>query len=156
MLRNRNGFTFVEVTIAIAILAFSLIALIGLLGIGLSGEKSSAEDTRFAGMADYVIATERNNTNSTFATASAANYSSTYYFDLLGNTNSQSAAYALCTVTNISTNSIVTSNTPSTTLVNSNVVGSNVASFKAVFTYPLSAPAANRMTNVYYFNRSNP
>jgi uncharacterized protein (TIGR02598 family) len=153
MPRNRNGFTFVEVTLAIGIFAFALIAMIGLLGIGLSGEKSSAEDTRFAGMADYVIATERNNS---FATVSAANYTSTYYFDLLGNTNTQSAAYALCTVTNISTNSMVTSNTPSTTLTNSAVVGANVAPFKAVFTYPLSAPAVNRMTNVYYFNRSNP
>ena len=153
MSRYRHGFTFVEVTIAIAILAFSLIALIGLLGIGLSGEKSSSDDTRTAGMVDYVIASERKNA---FTNVSAVNYATNYYFDILGNTNSQSASYAQCTVTNVSTNTVSSANpTGQTMWTNSGIVGTNVASMKAVFTYPLTAPAANRMTNVYYFNRSN-
>lgn len=151
---NRYGFTLVEVTIAIAIFAFALIAMAGLLIVGLSSERSSSEDTRKAAMVDYVIATERSDS---FADVSAADYSTNFYFDVLGNTNSQSDAYAQCTITNVSTNSIVSSNTGSTiTLTNSGIVGPNVASLKAVFTYPLTAPATNRVTNVYYFNRSNP
>jgi uncharacterized protein (TIGR02598 family) len=146
MSRNRLGFTFVEVTIAIAILAFTLIVLIGLLEIGLFSEKASSDDTRMGGMVDYVIATERKNS---FANVSAESYTTNYYFDILGDTNAQTAAYVQCTVSNVSTNSIGS-------LTNSAVVGPNVAPFKAVFTYPLTAPAANRTTNVYYFNRSNP
>ena len=136
--RRRRGFTFVEVVFAIAVLSFALIGMLGLLSVGFSTQKSSAEDTRLAAMAHYVMATEH---MKPFADVTGAGYTATYYFDLLGNTNIASTSYLSCVVTNI------TAVTPAT--------GTNLVPMQAVFTYPLAAPAANRKKNVFYFDRAN-
>jgi len=141
---TRRGFTLVEVALAIAVLAFALVTLIGLLTVGLSSQKSSLEDTRIAAMASYVMATERMNP---YATVSSSSYSTNYYFDLQGSTNTVAASYLQCTVTNVA--SVVNS---STGIPNSIILGANVVPMKMIFVYPLPAPAR---TNVFYFNRSN-
>jgi len=141
---SRNGFTLVEVAFAIAILAFVLVTLIGLLAVGLSTQKASVENTRMAAMAGYVMASER---MEPFATVSSSSYSTNYYFDLQGNTNASAASYLQCTVTNNA--SAVNS---STGISDSTILGANVVPMKMLFIYPLPAPAN---TNVFYFNRSN-
>ncbi len=142
---SRNGFTLVEVAFAIAVLAFVLVTLIGLLTVGLSTQKSSSEDTRLAAMVGYVIATER---MKPFATVCSPTYttSTPYYFDLQGNTNAQSASYLQCSVSNVSS---LSGNSSFLGIGNGNT---NIAPMKAVFTYPLPSQVK---TNVFYFNRSN-
>lgn len=141
---SRNGFTLVEVAFAVAILAFVLVTLIGLLAVGLSTQKASVENIRMAAMSGYVMASEQ---MKPFATVSTAGYTTNYYFDLQGNTNIESASYLQCTVTNAA--GAVNS---ATGLADSSVLGGNVVPEEMVFVYPLPAPAK---TNVFYFNRSN-
>lgn len=134
---HRQGFTLVEVAFAIALLAFAMVTLIGLLAVGLSSQKASNEDTRIAAMVGYVISTERMRP---FATVAGTGYTTNYYFDLQGNTNASGASYLKCTVNNVSAS-------------NTSILGTtNVATMQAVFVYPL--PAATR-TNVFFYNRSN-
>ena len=141
---SRNGFTLVEVAFAIAILAFVLVTLIGLLAVGLSTQKASVEDTRLAAMAGYVMASEH---LKPYATIAVSGYSTIYYFDLQGNTNTSASSYLECTVTNNA--SAVNS---ATGISDATILGANVTPMKMAFIYPLPAPAK---TNVFYFNRSN-
>ena len=140
---RRNGFTLVEMAVALAVLAFAMVTLIGLLAVGLSSQKSSTEDTRLAAMVGYVISTERMRT---FVTVSNPSYTTNYYFDIQGNTNTQSASYLRCTVTNVSSS-------------NSSILGgTNIATMQAVFVYPWVAGtplSAGTKTNVFFYNRSN-
>jgi uncharacterized protein (TIGR02598 family) len=150
---SRNGFTLIEVAFSIAILAFALVTMIGLLTVGLSAEKSSVENTRMAAMAGYVMASERMNS---FTNVSASGYTTNYYFDLQGNaTNAASTAtapYLECIVTNNA--SAINTNTGIADFTILNPVSgiTNVVPMKMLFIYPLPAPAN---TNVFYFNRSN-
>ncbi len=149
MLHRRRSFTLVEVILAVSLLAFALVALIGLLGISLSSEKSSSQDIQLATEVSYVLTTERTNS---FATVAAAGYGRNYYFDFAGNflgTNRPAAtdpppAYLLCIVTNVGGLS-----------TNAAFLGANIAAMRAMFTYPIFAPAGSQQTNVIYFNRSN-
>ncbi len=79
-----------------------------------------------------------------YAVVSAAGYSTTYYFDLNANTNTPSASYFKCTVTNIaslgSNPAFLASNT-------------NFAPMQMTLAYPISAPVNS---NVFYYNRANP
>jgi len=138
MSSGRRGFTLVEMAVAIAILAFVLVSLTGLLSVGLSTQKSSLDDTRAAAVAQYVIAMEHMNS---FANVSVSSYTTNYYFDLSGNTNTAAASYYQAKVSNISSFS-----------GNSGLLGANVAPMQLMLTYPL--PACTK-TNVFYYNRSN-
>lgn len=44
----RDAFSLIEVTIAIGIVAFSLVAMLGLIGVGLQSSRQSADDTAVA------------------------------------------------------------------------------------------------------------
>src|SRR5438067_2326768 len=55
LFRNKNGFSLVEVTIALGIGAFCLIAIFGLLPVGLTSNRNSVEQTKAAGVATAVF-----------------------------------------------------------------------------------------------------
>lgn len=50
-----SGFSLVEVTLALGIVTFTLVAIIGLLSVGLDAGRASAEDTAVAGMSRQVL-----------------------------------------------------------------------------------------------------
>jgi len=55
-LHSRSGFSLVEVTLALSVAAFSLVAIFGLLPVGLNSNQASIEQTVAAGMATRLSA----------------------------------------------------------------------------------------------------
>jgi len=62
-----HGFTLVEVVIALGVLAFALVALIGLLPLGMQSNRESREETEAIGLVRHLVAERRAHpfTNST-------------------------------------------------------------------------------------------
>jgi uncharacterized protein (TIGR02598 family) len=50
-----GGFSLVEVTVAVGICAFVILALVGLMATGLTSAREASRDTATAGMAEYVL-----------------------------------------------------------------------------------------------------
>jgi len=88
-----NAFSLVEVVIAIGIVSFALLAMMGLASVSLQSERSSASDTDLAALSQQVFSRLR---SLPFASLSDTNY----FFDADGSptTNSAGAVYE-CAVT---------------------------------------------------------
>lgn len=128
--RVLHGFTLVEVTIAMGLVTFVLVALMGLLSVGLGSGREAQVQTLEAMALRQIRAGLQTNTPSGFTGA-------TYYYNYDGSTNaSAGGAYLQCQVTvNQPTNSLA------------------VGDFSGVileFSHPLSGPATNRTTNVFH------
>ncbi|CAN5531467.1 hypothetical protein BH09VER1_BH09VER1_23160 [soil metagenome] len=124
------GFSLVEVALALGIVSFALLAIVGLLGVGLSSGKSAQVDTMQTAAARSLLAAIR--TNSPSAVSGA-----TSWLNYDGSTNaSASGAYFQCTIT---------TNAPPPGVLAANMVG-----LRLEFQYPLSAAVANRKTNVFH------
>ena len=90
--RFRSGFSLVEVTLALGVAAFCLLAVFGLLPIGLKTQQTAIEQTAATGIVSAVAADLRNTartttTSSLFAItipANTASSSSRLYFDSEG------------------------------------------------------------------------
>jgi uncharacterized protein (TIGR02598 family) len=85
----REAFTLIEVVLAIALITFAIIGLIGLFAVGLRADQRASDDTAFAAMASRIIAQLSAATNSAaLQNLAATNYS----FDASGmpTTNTQS------------------------------------------------------------------
>lgn len=54
-LRSKGGFSLVEITVAIGVIAFALVGLMGLLSASLNTGKASEDDTRYAAMSQQVL-----------------------------------------------------------------------------------------------------
>src|SRR5437764_7218016 len=60
LIRSSNGFTMVEIAIAVAVIAFALVAIIGILPAGLQVQKENREDTLMAQDGTYFMEAIRN------------------------------------------------------------------------------------------------
>lgn len=67
----RFGFSLVEVTLALGIAAFCLVAIFGLLPVGLNSNRAAIEQTAAAGVAQAIIADLRATQNSNPSTATS-------------------------------------------------------------------------------------
>lgn len=61
--KSPGGFSLVEVTVAVGICAFVILALVGLMATGLTAGREASKDTATAAMADTVLNSLRTNTN---------------------------------------------------------------------------------------------
>lgn len=77
--KARSGFTLTEVAIALGIVAFVLIPLLGLMSVGMGAGRHSIEDTVIAGLTKMVLTDLKTNSYSNLPT-----YSSTRIFDYSG------------------------------------------------------------------------
>lgn len=96
---RRGAFSLVEVTIAIGLVGFCLVALFGLFSVGLKTNRQATSDTILASASSIIAAElQAQGTNS---------ISSSYYFDHLGipTTNAQSALFVCQVSTNLVPNS---------------------------------------------------
>ena len=90
--RSRSGFSLVEVTLALGVAAFCLLAVFGLLPIGLKTQQTAIEQTAATRIVSAVVSdlrsTARATTTSSLFTinipANTASSSSTLYFDTEG------------------------------------------------------------------------
>ena len=60
-IRPGSGFSLVEVVLALGVISFALVAIIGLLPIGLASGRGSIQESRANHLADEIFATLRHN-----------------------------------------------------------------------------------------------
>jgi len=93
---NRRGFSLVEVVMAMGIVAFALVSMLGLFSVGIGAGKHSGEDTEMASMSMEVLGRFRNITSTVIPAAT------NLYFDYQGrytNTANPLNAYYECRLT---------------------------------------------------------
>jgi uncharacterized protein (TIGR02598 family) len=76
MIQNNHAFSLIEVTLAIGVIAFALIAVVGLIPIGIQSSKDAADDTRASAIAQDAFTRTQSQLNS-YVAANAALPSST-------------------------------------------------------------------------------
>jgi uncharacterized protein (TIGR02598 family) len=127
----RGGFSLVEVVIALGIVTFAIVALIGLFGVGLQASKQASEDTETSAMACQILNQYRNGT-----VGSGTNTS--FLFDSQGVlTTVTSNAFYVCTF--------------STTVAGTTVPDSYLIKATAQITWPYTVSDSKRpFTNLIY------
>lgn len=83
---NKQGFSLVEITLALSIAAFSLTAIFGLLPVGLNNNQSSIQQTVAVNLASGIEADVRQAPADSSASSSTATKSSTYNVAIPTNT----------------------------------------------------------------------
>lgn len=141
MLRPRNlghGFSLVEVVLAVGIVVFALLAMVGLFSVGHMASRRATDQTSLAAAALQVISKARAQTNLAAPV--------TYYFDLHGQavSNIDDAAY-VCLAT---FSTVPTAEMPD--------ISTNLARLQVQFTWPASVPTNRPYTNTFYANLSTP
>ena len=137
--RSSHGFSLIEVAIAMGIVAFVLVALMGLLSVGLNSGKKSSEDTQVASMASQLAGLWRNSTSNHLTPKTTR----LYYFDRDGqqtNTTQAAAAFYACKVVagNVAPSEIAADTT-------------NLVRVQMIFTWPAHLPEGSRPnTNIVY------
>jgi uncharacterized protein (TIGR02598 family) len=94
-----NGFSLIEIAVAISIASFCLLAILGLMSVSFRASQQAGEYTTMAGAANWIISKAQ--ADSAFALPSAA--PTTLYFDAWGqNTAKRGSAKYACAVTKTS------------------------------------------------------
>ena len=125
-----RAFSLTEIVIALGILSFALVAIIGLLNVGLRSSNDAHVDTIKAATVRSILSSVRTNQQ-----ASYSGETRWYKFD--GSTNGGATdAYFEC---------VIATNAPPSAISAQRMVGLRVE-----FRYPLSAPAQFRTTNVLH------
>ncbi len=99
--RPAQGFTLIEVVLAIAVITFATIGLIGLFGAGLRADQQAGADTAFATMTSRMMAQLSSATNSTALQSMA---STSYFFDMDGMPVANTQPVYSCAITLTQTN----------------------------------------------------
>jgi uncharacterized protein (TIGR02598 family) len=138
-----HGFSLVEVVMALGIISFVIVGILGLLSVGLSTAKKSTRATNLSAISSQVISSIRNDTN-TYTSAVLTGMVSTpvrFYFNYSGSpqTTSNSETFYLCEVGSETASSVL----GATTLSGYTVLILTVSS-------PLAAPEANRDKEVLH------
>lgn len=93
MIENRShGFSLIEVTLAIGIIAFGLIAILGLVPVGLNAAKDAADDTRTSLIAQDVFNRVRGDLSTNTTAVPVANLS-LRWLDASGNLQASPISY---------------------------------------------------------------
>jgi len=150
---RREGFSLVEVVIALGITSFVIIAIIGLLSVGLQTSRESAEDTNLALMTQTTTALLRSRPfSNVFNSPNFGDATADYFFDANGDlTRDAAGAPATTTDTNSLFACTISRRTPSLAPLST----SNFIYLQYKFTWPLSAPAANRKEKVGVISLAN-
>ena len=124
------AFSLAEIVIALGILAFALVAIIGLLNVGLRSSKDAQIDTIKAATTRSILSSIRTNAPASYA-------GETRWFNFDGSTNANGVdAYFEC---------LIATNAPPPPVSAQRMTGVRIE-----FRYPLSAPPAGRTTNVFH------
>lgn len=134
--RYRRAFSLVEVAMAIGIVSFVLLAVAGLMGVGLNASKSAQIDTMQAANSRLLLAMVATNDFDTFT-------SSTLYINQDGSTNSSIVGASIEATVSVVAN-------PSGVRPE---IGNKFKVVKIDFAYPAQAASSNRVTNTVYASR---
>jgi len=141
---NKRAFSLIEVVIAVGIFAFAVVAIFGLMSVGLRSGRESANDLALGLMTQTVSSVLRVqgfSSNLNNAAYGSANTTPNFYFNLDGDlardasgvpSTTASTNYYGCAVARSSASFQTT----------------NAMLLRLVFTWPMQAPPANRQTRV--------
>jgi uncharacterized protein (TIGR02598 family) len=127
---RRKAFTLVEIAIALAVVSFALLALLGLISVSLQSSRNASQDTEIALASEYALSTLTTNTYANLATTPPT----TNYFDFQGAPTAQSGAAgpaAFACVVQTSTNMA-----PFAWAAANGVSNTNFIAVKLTFTWP--------------------
>lgn len=131
------GFSLVEVAIAMGIISFALVALLGLLSVGVRAGKDSHDDTMAAEISRVAFSEWKSGTNNfSMGDSTMTNY---YTYDAKRLSGAGSSAYFECLILN-TTHSI---NLPGLTN------GANVRRIRLELSWPVGAAASNRDRQIF-------
>jgi uncharacterized protein (TIGR02598 family) len=146
-LRGESAFSLVEVVLAIGLFSFALLALVGLLTVGLKGSRESGDDTILSLCTETTQALVRAEgfsqvlTNALYA---PGNTTPDFFFDSGGILLTDSAGAPLRTQnTNALYGCLVTRSVAALSQATTNLLV-----YQLKFVWPLAAPAANRQHRV--------
>jgi uncharacterized protein (TIGR02598 family) len=150
---RREGFSLVEVVIALGITSFVIIAIIGLLSVGLQTSRESAEDMNLALMGQTTASLLRSRTfTNVLNSTNFGDTNADYFFDANGAlTRDTSGAPATSADTNSLFACTISRRTPSLAPLSA----TNFIYLQYKITWPLSAPAANRKEKVGVISLAN-
>lgn len=93
----KSAFSLVEVVMALGVISFAMVGMLGLLSVGFSAGKKASNDIRGATMSAQMISYLRNSTLSTYTTANMRSLTVSAYFDENGKLLVNSASGTLIT-----------------------------------------------------------
>lgn len=125
---RRSAFSLVEVSLAMGILAFVVLAILGLLGVGMTSGRSAQTDTALTAATRFAVSSLQTNNP-----ASVAGTSFWFNYDGLPLASSNNAQFQCFVGTNVPVAS-----------------APRLVGLRLEFRHPLSAPAASRTTNFVY------
>jgi uncharacterized protein (TIGR02598 family) len=128
-MKGRNAFSLVEVTMALGILSFALLAIIGLLNVGLGASRTAQIETMQSTIVRSILASVRTNNPGGFT-------GDTHWYAFDGTETNESAAFFQC---------VVSTNTPPLS-----ISSGDMAAVMVRFQYPVSAPPTNRQEKIIH------
>lgn len=151
--KGRAAFSLVEVAIAIGIVSFALLALVGLMSTGLQGSRESDEDTKLALCVESVqgsLQLEGFGKVATNASYVAGNSQPSFLFDSSGSLQVDASGNLLKTANADSRYGAVVKR-----LAPTPQAGSHLVMLQVKFVWPLSASASNRQQRVVVMGLAN-
>lgn len=100
VLRGRRAFSLVEVVLALGIVAFVMVSVLGLMSVGIKANKESAEDIAVGFITQYVASTLRlEGFNEVSVNSDYADANPDFYFDVNGAPSTSQNGVFACTIT---------------------------------------------------------
>ncbi len=134
------GFALVEIVIAMGVVTFTLVAIIGMLSVGMKSSRESTEDTLIANMATAVLNNLRTTNSYSNLTLPASNE---VYFDSMGRWDTNGSVFGASNSKSLYRCTYVLDNTNATT------GGTNLIMARLIFTWPVQAAKAPN-TNILH------
>lgn len=134
--RKEGGFSLVEVVLAIGIVVFCLLAIVGLFSVGQTASRRATDQTSLAAAAFQVMSKTRSLPNPT---------ATTYYFNRQGQATNLASANYVCDVS--------LGTVPTTEMAD---ISTNLTRVKMQFTWPASIASNRPYTNIFYATLSRP
>jgi len=131
---SRSGFSLIEITLALGVTSFCLLAILGLFSVGFRAGQQARDYTTIAGAASLVMSRVQAPTTGSFP------FPSTLFFDAHGQVTNSNAALYVCDITKTT---VSESALPA--------VSTNLSLITMRFTWPASlAASARKNTNIVY------
>lgn len=146
---TKEGFSLVEVVMALGVISFAMVGILGLLSVGFNAAKKANTETRTAGMSSQLIAALRNSTLSAYSVATLKTASISAFFDDRGQL--QMATTGSGTLMAVSNSSSLVQCQIQTKSVSSGLApDGQYGVMTMTFSWPLKAAMPNRTQEVIY------
>lgn len=151
-MKTSRAFSLIEIVIAVGIFAFSLVAILGLMSVGLRSGRESANDLALGLMTQTVssiLHLQGFSSNLNNAAYASNNTGPNFYFSLDGDLARDSSGKPATAASTNNYACVVARCSPAS------FATTNAILFRLVFSWPMQAPADNRQTRVVLTSVAN-